>query len=942
MIKILASPKIIFIGIILTSFFVQTTSASKYEEENTGTTSLSVSKIIQTEEIKPIEIYVRQLKGGEQQVFKFNASAGNCLRFIVEQQSIDVMITINDLKGGNIKKIDRPNGSFGRETVTFFVPQTGVYTIEIKTWMADAIGGKYRISYTETSAPTETDRKRDLAENLTSEGEDLRGEGSMENKEKAIGKFSEALKIWQELGDVYEQAVVFYGTGYAHYGLSHHFEAALFYNRALKLHLDIGDEFGQAINQAALGAVQYALSENEFAAYNYEKAIEIYKKMDYSRGLGIALHGLGTVEMLSKKSDQAILDLTESLRWRVLANDNVGKARTHITLAKLYLYLNSYDKAREQLSEAERTFGETRAKKDVELLYYWGRFFLLTGQPEKAIGFLERGLDFSKSAGNKLSEANCLFELSRARMMFGETENALSDIQIAVNLIETLRQMTPDFQTRVSFSATIQPFYEQYISLLMKLHDLRPESGFAKKAFEISEQARARGLLDLLERRTLLKRNRTNPELLEREQLLRDTLTELLALRATDGKKQLTAEIQTVSAQFSEVEAEINQQFFAPQIVLLPTLKTVEIQNFLDEQTVLLEYSINAGQSFLWLVSKNEVSVFRLPPEQEINKSARLVYNCFSRSNQTDIEIGCRRENENLSKILLNPIAPKITGKRLIVVKQGFLHYIPFASLINPLNSKYLIETNETLTLPSASLLSFTRHTKFQIVPSLTLAVFADPVYSLADGRFPSTFQINNLAGLNNNFPRLFASRFEAQRLSSIVTSGNVLLKMDFEANRSSFFYSDLDNYRILHFAAHTIINDLQPELSAIALSFFDPSGRKIPGLIRPNDILRLNLNADLVVLSACQSGLGKQIKGEGILSLGQSFLSAGARRLIVSLWNVDDKVSAELMARFYRKHLLDKKNISVAFREAQLEILRDKRWKSPFYWAGFVLEGDW
>ncbi len=942
MIKILASPKIILLGFILISFFVLTASASQYEEEISGTTSLFASKIFQTEELKPNEIYVRQLKGGEQQVFKFNAIAGNCLRFIIEQQGIDVMITINDTKGGSFKQIDRPNGSFGRETVTFFVPQTGFYTIEIKTWMADAIAGKYGISYTETDSPTETDRKRDLAENLTSEGEDLRGQGSHENKEKAIGKFSEALRIWQELGDVYEQAVVFYGMGYAHYGLSHHFKAALFYNRALRLHLEIGDEFGQAVNQAALGAVQYALSENEFAAYNYEKAIEIYKKMGYSRGLGISFHGLGTVEMLSKKYDRAIIDLTESLRWRVLANDNVGKARTHITLAKLYLDLNTYDKALDQLSEAERTFGETRAKKDVELLYYWGRYFVLTGQPDKAIGFLARGLDLSKSAGNKLSEANCLFDLSRARTMFGETENALSDIQIAVNLIETLRQMTPDFQTRLSFSATIQPFYEQYISLLMKMHEFRPEGGFAKKAFEISEQARARGLLDVLERRALLKRNPANPELLEREHFLRDRLTELLAIRATDGNKQRTAEIQTVSAQFSEVEDEINQQFILPEIVLPTTLKTVEIQDYLDEKTVLLEYSINSGQSLLWLVSKNEVSVFRLPSEQEINRTAKKIYNCFSRSDPTDNEIACRRENEKLSKYLLKPITQQITGKRLIVVKQGFLHYIPFASLINPLNSKYLIETNEILTLSSASLLSFTRITKSQSISSRTLAVFADPVYSLADGRFPYSNQKRNFPGVNNNFPRLFASRFEARRLSSFVTPENVLLKMDFEANRSSFFNADLDNYRILHFAAHTIINDLQPELSAIALSFFDPSGLKIPGLIRPNDILRLNLNADLVILSACQSGLGKQIKGEGILSLGQSFLSVGARRLIVSLWNVDDKVSAELMARFYRKHLLEKKNISVAFRDAQLEILHDKRWRSPFYWAGFVLQGDW
>jgi CHAT domain-containing protein len=935
------SPLIIFLfGIILFLLFFQVAAASSYKAKNAYPLPFTSPKIIPTEDLIPNKIYTRKLKGGEKHVFSISGEEGKYLHLVIEQKGIDVMIVIKGANGEIMKKVDRPSGSYGRETVTFFVPKTDTFEIEISTWLTEAVVGTYQITYVEKDSVAETDRKWDLAENLTSEAEDLRGAKTKENKEKALEKFSEALKIWQDLGDSYEQAVVYYGMGYTNYALSNNYEAAILYNRALKLHLEKGDEIGQAINQAALGSVQYALNENEFAAYNYKRAIEIYKKIDNLRGLGIVFHGLGTVQLLSENYDEAKSNLMESLKWRVLANDSLGKARTHITLGKLYLAEKNFEKAEEQFFEAEKTLGKERAKEDAELLYYWGRFYLLTGQTDKAAEYLKKGINLSNEAGNKLGEAHGLLDLSRAQMKLGEMEKSLVSIQTALGLVEILRQATLDFRLRVNFSATIQPFYEHYISLLMKMHEREPGKRFDKKALEISEQARARGLLDQMERRSLIRQNRIKPELLEREQFLRDKLTNLLAFQAADLAKQITKEIQEVSAQFSDVDAEINRQFYKPESVFVPTSKTDEIQNNLDENTVLLEYSLSGEDSFVWVVLKNEIFSYRVPGG-EIEKLARNVYDCISRLSKPALEKPCWRENEKLSKILLQPLMKHIMSRRLIIVKSSFLHYIPFSSLINPLNSKYLIETNEILTLSSASLLSFIRETKNQNAPAKKLAIFADPVYSSSDARIQVKSKTAPQKGIYD-LPRLFASRFEAERISSLLPLTDVLVKKDFEASRDSFFSSNLDNYQILHFAAHAFANDKQPELSSIALSFYNEQGEEVQGFLRTNDILRLNLNSDLVVLSACQTGLGKQIKGEGIVSLGQSFFSVGTKRLIVSLWDVDDKVTAELMSKFYQKHLIEKRNISSSLREAQLEILRDNRWKSPFYWAAFTLEGDW
>jgi CHAT domain-containing protein len=945
MLKALNLPNILIFGSVLFFFHTAQIFASEPDSYEISTNSDSISPDSEFNSIKPVDltpgqVILRELKGSEKQYFAIRSEAEKCLRFTVEQQGIDVMISVKDAEGKTVKKVDRPSGSFGRETVTFFVPRTGVFTIEIRAWLADAIKGKYQISFMETDDPTESDRKRDQAENLTSEAEDLRSAGSKEKKEMALVKFTEALKLWQELGDTYEQAVVYYGIGFTFYGLSNNYEAAAFYYRALKLMTEAGDEFGQAVNHAALGSVQYALNDNELSEYNYRRAIAIYKKLGNVRGLGIVFHGLGTVEMLSERHKQAISDLEESQRWRLLANDSIGKARTQITLAKLYLFLKIFDKAANELSEAEASLGEERLQKEAELHYYRGKYYLLTGEPQKAQDFLKKAIDLSRGAGNKLAEANGLFDLSRTEQQLGEEAKALESIQTALGLIEKLRQTTLDFRTRMNFSVTVQPFYEQYISLLMKLHESEPEKGFHKRALEISELARARGLLDQLERRSRIRRNLIDSKLLESEQQLRDNLNSILALKDQSKTSKLIADFQEISARLADVEAEISRRFSIPESAVLPVLKTEEIQDGLDENTVLLEYFFSEESGFLWLVTRNTIKSYKLASAREIENTARKVYECISRTSQANTEKACRSENNKLSGILLKPIAEQVRGKKLIVVPHGFLHYIPFGSLLDPLDSNYLIETNEILTIPSALVLNFVRNSNKNNSPAKTVAIFADPVYSLSDGRFKISIQTKSIPTKNDLF-RLFASNFEADAISKLVVPEDLLKKTGFEASRETFFNSNLENYRILHFAAHGLINDSQPELSAIALSFYNREGKAVHGLLRWNDILRLNLNADLVVLSSCKSGFGKQIKGEGVISLAHNFFSAGAKNLVVSLWEVDDKVTAELMSRFYRKYLRENKSISKALREAQLEIKQDKRWASPFYWSAFILEGD-
>jgi CHAT domain-containing protein len=289
--------------------------------------------------------------------------------------------------------------------------------------------------------------------------------------------------------------------------------------------------------------------------------------------------------------------------------------------------------------------------------------------------------------------------------------------------------------------------------------------------------------------------------------------------------------------------------------------------------------------------------------------------------------------------MMLGDFGRRIADKKLLVIKHDAFESVPMAALVNPATGKYLIETNEVLKLPSASILSVLKTPAASTAK--TLAVFADPVYSPDDSRIAPAAR-RTPSDRERFLRRLFASRIEAQRISDLVPGGDAVVNMDFSASRENFFGVNLSNFRLIHFAAHALIDPTNPDASSIMLSEFDGSATSMSGAVRYNDIQRLDLNAELVVLSACQSGIGRQVRGEGFASLAQGFFSVGAKKVMFSRWEVDDKVTAETMVRFYRKLISEKLPPSTAARQAQVSLLSDPRWRHPYYWAAFTIQGSY
>jgi CHAT domain-containing protein len=278
-----------------------------------------------------------------------------------------------------------------------------------------------------------------------------------------------------------------------------------------------------------------------------------------------------------------------------------------------------------------------------------------------------------------------------------------------------------------------------------------------------------------------------------------------------------------------------------------------------------------------------------------------------------------------------------------------------------------MIDDHELVYEPSASVLALQRSelANRKRGPH-AVAVIANPVFATDDPRVAALTKRNGSANVQpksngqalpeiatrggdvsralediglERFPRLLSSAVEAQKIVNLAPKGESKAALDFDASRETAMSSELSEYRIVHFATHAIVNYEHPELSGIVLSLVDRKGQPQDGYLRLHDIYNLNLPADLIVLSACQTGVGKEIKGEGLIALTRGFMYAGAERVVASLWKVDDVATAELMAQFYKQMFVSGQSPAAALRAAQITLAKKR---SPADWAGFVLQGEW
>ncbi|KAB8320027.1 CHAT domain-containing protein, partial [Tolypothrix campylonemoides VB511288] len=666
------------------------------------------------------------------------------------------------------------------------------------------------------------------------------------------------------------------------------------------------------------------------------------------------------------EKQKALEYFNQSLPLSREVEDKAGVARTLTNIGGIYSNLGEKQKALEYYNQSLPLLRAVEDKAGVAgTLNNIGNVYYALGEKQKALEYYNQSLPLSRKVGDKALEATSLGNIAYTERSRGNLNAAVTSMKESINIIEDLRTKVVNQQLRTSYFASKQGGYQFYIDLLMQLHKQQPSKGYNAEALHISERARARNLLELLAEANVDIRQGVDSKLVAQERNLQQQLnaaefqkTKLLQGQYTNKQlDNIKQQIESFDSQLDDVQAQIRvkspeyatltqSKEFDKLVLTLPEIQ----QQVLDDNTLLLEYSLGKERSYLWLVSKTGITTYELPKAADIQAAAQAFKQELldKKDSATIPETGIK-----LSQMILAPAASQLKQKRLLVVGDGALQTIPFTVLPIPGSSKGnsptpLLVQNEIVTLPSASSIGVLRN-KFKkgrkLAPK-TIAVLADPVFSSDDPRLTNTPQPPNdkLRDSDDeclNLGRLDYTEKEAKDILSLVpNSTNKFSALGFAASLNTAVKPDLSQYQIVHFATHGCISQKNPQLSKLVLSQFGEKGDNIDGNLNLNKIYNLNLPVELVTLSACKTGLGKNVQGEGLIGLTRGFMYAGAKRVVVSLWSVNDLTTAALMQQFYQKMLQQNQNPAVAMRAAQLEMW--KSGKAPYYWAAFTMQGEW
>lgn len=813
-------------------------------------------------------------------------------------------------------------------------------------------------------------------------------------KRKALKYFQDALPLRRAVRDANGEAVTLNGIGVVYSDLGEAQKAIEAYNQALPLRRDVAS---RAVTLNNLGRAYDVLGAQQEAINYYNQALQLARSASARRTETQILNFIGLSHWAAGDYARALESFDQALPLSRDVKDPSLEAAIRNNLGLVYSATREWRKAIDALNQALPLFRKIGNRQgEAYALNNLGFAYEALGDLDKAKENHEQSLKLTRDVNDRLREAKARYGIARVESRRNRLKQARNQVEQTIKIVESLRGKLSSPDLRASYRATTQQYYDLYIDVLMRMGKRAPRSNLTAEALQVSERARARSLIELLTEAGADIRQGVDAQLVERERELQEQINDKAAEQIQslgDQKKAnqvaaLGQEIEQLTAELRDTQSRIRAGSPRYAAITQPQPLTArEIQRqILNPSTALLEYSLGEERSYLWVVTSASLRGFTLPKRDLIESKARRYYELITARNQSDPNESSQRKQTrianadaesrqvaaDLSRMLLGPVAAQLGNKRLIVVADGALQYAPFAALPKPgAAGRPLITQHEVVSLPSASTLAvLRRESAGRPAAAKTVAVIADPVFEAKDERLktveikagkpdekkadttaaePSRILLVKSAkdagaiGAEFRIPRLPNTRREAEAILSLDSSGSGKSTFDFAATRAAATNDELSQYRIVHIATHGFLNSLNPELSGLVFSLLDEKGAPQNGFLLAPEIYNLKLPAaDLVVLSACQTGLGKEVRGEGVIGLTRGFMYAGAPRVVVSLWNVNDRATADLMKGFYQGMLTKNMRPAAALRSAQIEMLKLKQWQAPYYWAAFGLQGEW
>jgi CHAT domain-containing protein/tetratricopeptide (TPR) repeat protein len=779
-------------------------------------------------------------------------------------------------------------------------------------------------------------------------------------------------KLRRKLGDRESEARAFVYIGSAHEGLSQPHDAEKDFRTALKL-TEARFPKSAALAMRKLGVLLAQEHETNDALKYLEKSFQIFENGTDLRERWNALEALGRTHALLGDSERALDYLQKSVRLAEGLQSKDLLSRSYTRIGDTYL-------ANKQLKDSEffynrallmrRVVGNPRGEAvvlgDISLVYReQGRFrdalklqqdalnvyrqvndfaaqttalcnlgliFLDMQDPIQASQNFERCGELASAQQDREGEINSFYGEALAQRDRNNSDLARLAVERAIKVIEEVGPRTLREGVKNDFVQARIYSYELLIDLLVGTPPGRPSEGAKRRAFEASESDRWRTLLESL------GRDRQRVSLLK------------------PGDASLVAEVARLTAKLERTDEEIRrigdrspqgERLKKDQGRIIRSLRIVqgrlgssqverpepislsEAQQLLDRDTAVLEYFLGKSRSFLFFLTSSNLEVFVLPERSKLETACEQYHLLISESQIGSSATRATAAGYSLREMLLGQVSDRLTSKmRLIIVPDGAIHKVPFVAL--PATSQgemsrgFLVETHEISYIPSLSVLRALRSKVSRRAPApRAIAVIAAP-------------------SLGTDYEVLRDSRREGEAVLSLAPAAKSLGVFGGKASRAFVLSGELKHYRYILFSTHGEDHPEQSELSSLALSGRGLDGKQRSDHLWLQDIKGLELPADLVVLSACRTALGKRVPGEGYVGLPQGFLSAGAARAVVSLWNVNESSAADLTVRLFHGVLKESLTPSQALRAAQLWMLNRKEWKAPYYWAGFDLYGEW
>lgn len=755
---------------------------------------------------------------------------------------------------------------------------------------------------------------------------------------EALAGFDRALALSRAAGDARAEGSALFNLGIVHRRRGE-LEAALSsFEESLALNRRRGDRDNEPVVLHAQGSLYLDLGDSGQALARYREALELSRQRG-DRGLEArTLTTIGFIHFLRGDLPEALDHYNRALALSQERKDTGGIAAALLKIGEVYTRLG---RPREALPPLEETLSLRRQRgtflEQAQVLLARGDAWRDLREMDRAADDFRQALELIRQAGSAAMEAECLYRWARLDRSARRPREALAKVREAIGQVESIRSRVVSQSLRTSYFAAKREYYEVYVQLLVELHEADRGQGYGAEALEASERARARALLDLLAEARIDLGHGIAPELKRRETDLEARLSwlqdQLLRNSSPDdpARASLREQLEQARSDLDRLEAEIRRQHPRYAEVRYPMpAKLAGIQGLLDEETALLEYFVGREDSFLFAATRDRLEVFRLPPTAEISAAVKSIRDVL-RSRGRRQTGRFKEEARRLYEILVAPAAAVLAGKpRLLISPDGALHLLPFEALLTDAGGHdyrdlaYLLRRHAVTYIPSASILAGLREAQPSLAaegrPKLLLA-FAAPLYQGPEPRFAplpeAEREARSIAGL---YPADARAVYVGQEASEHRVKGDPFL----------------GSARRLHFATHGLV---EPRLRVSGLVLTPGGSPEEDGILHVHEIFNLRLSAELVALSACDTGLGEEIAGEGIVGMTRAFLYAGAHSLLVSFWPVLDGSTADLMLSFYRS-IGSAGSMAEALRQAKLEMLADGQ-ANPYYWAPFVLSGD-